>query len=278
MQLMHFPRYIRRGARDYFYLALRPVLPGAPLGKASDEEGAWTTTGLPQGGFPYALATASLRPDPARPETKVRLLKIDPSVVFATTTSGSEETLAAIFPAEAAETSRRDHSQSAARDPAPHAVSLWLGARRAIVASTRPDPSASLVASGSAEPRGKVAAALAIDEDGMVLYAEVATAADPSQDGALLEGLLHAARAQAAVYLAAPLVAALSGTRDLAGHPVRVPDGALRLLRDRTPRARRVFTETPVLPPHEWMPLQRQTRLFKEPEPATSASADAPEP
>jgi hypothetical protein len=53
MQLMHFPRYIRRGARDYFYLALRPVLPGAPLSTASQEagEGTWTIRDL-AGGFP----------------------------------------------------------------------------------------------------------------------------------------------------------------------------------------------------------------------------------
>ena len=31
MQLMHFPRYIRRGARDYFYLMVKPLLPLAPF-------------------------------------------------------------------------------------------------------------------------------------------------------------------------------------------------------------------------------------------------------
>ncbi|HXN33914.1 MAG TPA: hypothetical protein VN894_18720, partial [Polyangiaceae bacterium] len=57
---MLFPRYIQREARDFFYLTARPLLPGAPLDvgpPAEPDEGVWRTKGLPQHGFPYALAT-----------------------------------------------------------------------------------------------------------------------------------------------------------------------------------------------------------------------------
>jgi hypothetical protein len=70
MQLMHFPRYIRRGQRDFFYLTLRHIVPGPPLEvpPGSDrEDGRWRVEGLPQYGFPLALAATQIRPDPARP-------------------------------------------------------------------------------------------------------------------------------------------------------------------------------------------------------------------
>ena len=81
MRLMNFPRYIHREARDFFYLTLRHVLPGADIAASDIEsEGHWQTRGLPQHGFPFALATTSLRPDPQR-DLRVELLKIDPRVV-----------------------------------------------------------------------------------------------------------------------------------------------------------------------------------------------------
>src|SRR5262245_13907303 len=76
MPLMNFPRYIHREGRDFFYLTLRHILPGADVPGGREGEGHWLTRGLPQHGFPYALATTSLHPDPGGPN--VRLLQIDP--------------------------------------------------------------------------------------------------------------------------------------------------------------------------------------------------------
>ncbi|MGH7269905.1 MAG: hypothetical protein ACREJ3_05690, partial [Polyangiaceae bacterium] len=81
---MLFPRYIHREARDFFYLTSRSILPGAPAKTASSSpdpgpgEGAWTTHGLPQHGFPYALATTWLHGDARRPKLKLELLRADP--------------------------------------------------------------------------------------------------------------------------------------------------------------------------------------------------------
>jgi hypothetical protein len=78
-----FPRYVATLPRDFVYLTLRDVLPGAPLAPPISPplpgEGAWQTAGLPQGDdpFPAALATTTIRPDPARPDVSVRLLKVD---------------------------------------------------------------------------------------------------------------------------------------------------------------------------------------------------------
>src|SRR6185369_17627332 len=85
--LMHFPRYIKREGRDYFYMTLRHVLPGAALAPAVQpplpSEGEWRLKGLPQHGFPYALALTEVRPDAAHAGTRVRVLKIDPRTVSA---------------------------------------------------------------------------------------------------------------------------------------------------------------------------------------------------
>jgi hypothetical protein len=78
-----FPRYISTMPRDFVYLTLRDLLPGpdlaAPIEPRLPGEGRWQTAGLPQGPepFPAALATTTVRPDPARPGVSVRLLAID---------------------------------------------------------------------------------------------------------------------------------------------------------------------------------------------------------
>jgi hypothetical protein len=261
MQLQHFPRYIRRGARDYFYLLLRPTLPGVPLtqGAKEGEEGAWTTRGLPQFGFPYALATTAVRPDPARGETKVRVLKFDPSVVRAA--GSGDERADSVLSIDAASTGG-------------HGTSLWLTARHAVIGASAPASDAVRIATGSATPDGPARAALAVDADGMVVYAEVATAAAPSRDAALLATVLNQAHGGERLFLETPLVVAIGATDDLAGHPAHLTSAAIRLVRERAPRARRLFPETPILPPRDWMPLQRQTRWF----PKEVESAAAPEP
>jgi hypothetical protein len=288
MQLMHFPRYIRRGARDYFYLLLRPMLPGPPLaaGAKEGDEGAWTIKGLPQLGFPYALATTSVRPDPARAETKVRVLKFDPTVVRpARDGDGAAESVLAIdrtrAPGSPASNGASLASTSAPTRGAesPDEAALWLAARRAVIASQAPDRDAVRISTGITTPNGPAVAALGVDLDGMVVYAEVATVADPSRDAALLAMVLKEAHCGERLFLRSSLVVALGGVTDLAGHPVRLTSSAIRLVRERAERARRLFPETPILAPGDWTPLQRQTRWFpKEVEsaapPSSSPSAE----
>jgi hypothetical protein len=278
MQLMHFPRYIRRGARDYFYLMLRPTLPGAPLSfpGAAPGEGVWANDGLPEEPFPRALATTSLRPDPARPESKVRALKLDPSVVrIARSDDGAHGSLLAASRSGAVHDERRGAGSASASLAPTSDVTLWFDGGHVVLASAAPSAGATAFLAGRrAADRAKAGAC--VDEDGMVLFAEVATAPDPARDGALLARVFDAARCKERMYLTTPLALTIADQHDLSGHPAPVSHDAVRLVRETLPRARRVFADTKVLPPAEWMPLQRQTRYFPKPEPpASSASADA---
>ncbi|MFH2006999.1 MAG: hypothetical protein ABI333_10480 [bacterium] len=84
MYTVPFPRYIRRDWRDFFYLSLRGILPGANvppvIQPARTGEGVWSVSGLPQGKepFPPRIAITSLRPDVSRPQLTVQLVKLDP--------------------------------------------------------------------------------------------------------------------------------------------------------------------------------------------------------
>jgi hypothetical protein len=266
MQLMHFPRYIRRGARDYFYLMLRPLLPRPPLtvGAREPGEGSWSLKDLPQHGWPYALAATVVRPDASRPETKIRVLEIDPALIRPAPRDGGDADLVlAVDPAARAD---------------PGDAALWLGAERGTIAAAAPAADALLLARGAAAPDRPAAAAAGVDADGKIVYAEVVTAANPARDGAVLGSVLDDAGCTARLFFSVPLALALGGARDLSFHPVRPSPRAIRLVRGPTPGAQRLFPETPILPPQEWMPLQRQTRWFpKEPEPGASASAASPD-
>ncbi len=257
LQLMHFPRFIRRGARDYFYMMLRPLLPEEPLVVGAPEagEGVWTVRGLPQLGWPNALATTSVRPDPARPETKVRLLMLDPTVLAP---AAQDETTAVV----------------ASIEPAPNgAVHLDVGNGVASVATGAARPGDATLVAGEPNPLPHTVAAACVDRWGKIVYAEVATAADPARDGPALASVLDALRCRARLFLSATLRIAIAG-RDLSDHPIHVAASAVRLVRRPAPAAQRLFPDTPVLPPEVWTPLQRQTRWFpKDPEPPASASA-----
>jgi len=84
MYTVPFPRFIRRDWRDFFYLSLRNILPGANvppvLRPGLAGEGVWSVSGLSQGNnpFPPRIATTSLRPDAGRPQVVVQLVKLDP--------------------------------------------------------------------------------------------------------------------------------------------------------------------------------------------------------
>ena len=257
LQLMHFPRFIRRGARDYFYLMLRPLLPEEPLlvGTPEPGEGVWSVHGLPQLGWPNALATTTVRPDPSRPETKVRLLMLDPTVLRPAAMNETAAVVASIDPTEGG------------------AAHLEIGNGVATVATSAPQPGAASVLAGNPDPPLRTAAAACVDRWGKVVYAEVATAPDPARDGHGLAMVLDALGCRQRLFLATPLHVAIGG-RDLSDHPLRAATNAVRLVRRPAPAAQRLFPDTPVLPPEVWTPLQRQTRWFpKDPEPGASASA-----
>jgi hypothetical protein len=262
MGLMHFPRYIKREARDYFYMTLRHVLPGAKVAPAVASpavagEGEWRVKGLPQHGFPYALALTEVRLDPARPDLKARLLKIDPRAVSAAAASAK--------PAPGAQTvAVLDAGDAATGD----AASLWHSAGAFSIGAQPPVAEAVRLASSHA---GASAAAVGvIDDGGMLVYAELVPppAAPSPADAKLLDDLLKRLGASSRMALAKVLPIALGGDTDLAGGAVRAPTsaGAVRLVRAALPGGRRFFEDTPVVPFNTWYPLQQQRiRYFKKP-------------
>lgn len=75
---MPFPRYSDRDARDFFYLTLKPILPGPHLAleAGAEGEGVFSTEGLPHAGFPLPFARAWMG---AEEEARTWLVRIDPS-------------------------------------------------------------------------------------------------------------------------------------------------------------------------------------------------------
>ncbi len=257
MALMNFPRYIDRESRDFFYLTLRHVIPGNPIpAELNPDDGGWVTKALPQHGWPLAIATASLRPDPARPDTKVRIIKLDAKVTRARTGfEKGQETVLTFGPAHGKESRH-----------------LWwtpIGFEIGPGADAAP-PGAVLIASGHDlnGAHGKpIVAGMGITAGNMLVYAEIMTGRQRGADAKLIRDVLSRLGCTHPLYLERSLDPALGGERDLSGHPVRPVASAVSLVRRDPPGARRIFEDTEIVHPDVWAPLQRKrVRYFKKPE------------
>lgn len=252
MGLMNFPRYIQREARDYFYLTLRPVLPGhdleVPEAAATQGEGKWRTKGLPQHGFPYAVATTQLHPDPSRPQTKALLVKIDPKTINMAT-EPSDKVVVSLSNA----------------NPVPNQPTLWLSGDTVVVSSTLVEGAAPVV-SGFAPDHPEAAKAVAAlgvqDDDGMLVYAEVQEGREAGRDGALLSQLLDKLACSTKLLLTRPLLPSFGQQPDA---PAQRFERVVHFVRVDAPGAERIFESTPIVEPSVWAPLQaRRIRYFKK--------------
>ncbi len=270
MSEQNFPEYMHLNGRDFFYLTRRPELPGrdvTPLvTPAQPGEGAWRTKGLPQHGFPYALAITTVRPSLARADAAMRVVRIDPRTVLPAGSEGTTEST----PTIAVFTGAR-----ALLQPGP---AVWLSGSRFALAGGPPSPHALALARTrpiGAGPPPRAAVGID-DQDGMLAWVELPPNATPDAStraamGALLDALHCTARAA----VDGDARALLGGTLDAAGNPVVPPEGLVaRLVRGSTPAAR-LFFDTPPVGPGVWQPLQMQrVRYFSHPKPK---DAGAPE-
>jgi hypothetical protein len=257
MALMNFPRYIGTEQRDFFYLTLRPILPGnavpSVIHPAEPGEGTWRTQGLEQQGWPPAIATTHLRPDPNRPGTGVGLVKLDPRLLRAPRTgeTGAKRVVEFRTPAE-----RKDMT-----------LSLWHSTREGFVLGKEPPSGdATRISLGyGADERQAVSAsaAIGIDRDGMLVYARVTEGANPASDGVLLRGLLESLGCESLLFFPSPLGAELAAPG--AEAPVGTPGSGVVLVRAEGPAARRIFTETPIVGPKRWAPLQNRRAQTQPP-------------
>jgi hypothetical protein len=244
MALMNFPRYIETESRDFFYLTLRHILPGEPvtpgLEPAEPGEGTWRVQGLPQHGWPHSVATTNLRPDPARPQARVGLIKIDPKFVRPFRIGDHD-----VKPVIALRNTPFEGSGH---------FSVWHSETRGFaIGHEPPEPKAMRVTSGFAlDDELPVSAAIGIDGAGMLVYARVTEGADPKLDGALLHALLKRLSCEQMMVLPKALTVVMGESVDDTQAPL---DGVL-LVRSEGPGARRVFPETPIVSPKRWAPLQ----------------------
>jgi hypothetical protein len=278
MQEQNFPQYIHRDNRDFFYLTQRPVLPGAdlpaPVTPKQPGEGVWRTKGLPQHGFPYAMATAWTRPDPEHPASKVRAVRVDPRTVRHAGSSGTT-----------ADTPTVISFVGSGKAPKTGELGLWLANGVFLIGGSAPDdnPGAALAIGVpvSAPPAMTSRVAVGVhDEDGMLEWIELFPEVHADAKTALLlDKQLERSGCSMRMLVPGDARALLGGSLDPSGDPAP-PAGTAptaRLVRGSPPGAHLAFDSTPVVPPAVWQPLQMQrVRYFRKPSKEKSPDAGAP--
>jgi hypothetical protein len=229
---MRFPRYTARDPRDFFYLTLRPTLPGPALVAVEGlADGlALSTDGLPHAGWPYAFARGSQA------------------------SSGGESWIVRIDPTRAVPQplAQERHTRALAHLAGPASGSHVLLARRETVGvSFVIEP---MGASGTEIVRGALAtrastAALGADRDGFLVYAE----------GPAAMSLLEAAGVSSAIDLGAPAMGfdTDEGTAGPDGHPRELGAG-IALLAEEAPSAEVLWPDNEPTPYSQWGYLQGQ--------------------
>jgi hypothetical protein len=253
MALMNFPRYVNVEQRDFFYLTLRAILPGEPVpprvSPPEPSEGAWRVEGLPQHGWPYAVATTNLRADAKDPEFRVGLIKLDPKLVRVARAGDVDPKIVVELRGQG--------------EADPGQVTLYHADGSGFHIAYQPRAKgAERVASGfpADAPAAKDAtAAMGIDETGALIYARVTGGQHASGDGERLASLLAELGCQTTLFMTRP-VAALLGN---AGEASLAPGLGVRLVRAEGPGARRLFPDTPIVKPTKWAPLQQKRVRYK---------------
>ncbi len=273
MQHQNFPQYIHRDGRDFFYLTARYVLPGADVPAPSPRapgEGKFRVKGLPQHGFPYALAIAESR-IPSAPDVRVRVIRVDPRAVTAKRREDAQGTPVVL-------TVGRMPMKEAAREDGD--LGLFHTGHVFIVGKqSGPPEGALLIARGTSEvgeSASRAQAAVGVgDEDGMLQWVELAPGIAPSAVTARAMGeLLTSMGCTSRMWLLAGTRAALGGTLDSAGQTVAPPSPEAVLVRADAPGAHPFFSDTPIVGQEVWSPLQNaRVRYFKKPGAPGSASA-----
>ena len=306
---MLFPRYIHRDARDFFYLTARTVLPGAPIagtgepGSPMDGEGGnWRVKGLPQHGYPYAVAITSVRLGPEATDKRARVLRIDPRTVMGATgapAAGSE--IVATFgkarvvaaPPTPGDKKRPAGGRSPAAgtnesgDAGAGARRLWIGGHVFGIDRGVPTTGGAIAdvvaidASGANEARSAVGIA---DEDGMLQWVELLPEdkADATTADRMLK-LLDRLGCSSRGLVTGDVRAFLGGSLDIGGQAASAPSATVGLVRTAAPGARAMFESNEIVPQSVWFPLQEKRvkwrpTLAPPDKPATSGSAASPAP
>jgi hypothetical protein len=231
------------------------------------DEGKFWVKGLPQHGYPYAIAVTTVHPDAQRPELRLRVMRIDPRCVQPAGAEGTTDDTPTIV------------TFSGGTLPRKNEMGVFLQRDTFALATAPPDGSAVPLLTGVVPPVGEPTSknpelkgartAVGIhDEEGMLEWVEFAPESPTPPDSAnLLLAVLAESGCSRRVVLRTPGTARVGGTVDLDGvaaDPVIGPTA--RLVRAEPPSARLYFDGTAVVPPTVWQPLQaKRVRYFRKP-------------
>jgi hypothetical protein len=250
MHLMNFPRYVRTDSRDFMYVTHRAILSKERLeGEATlpQPKGlAWQLQGLPQHGYPPAIALGqAASPQSGSPKISVMLIDakwVEPCRTQCRTTSRVFSTRVPTSPSE---------------------LRAYVHRRGFVIANQAPDDTAVLVAAGQPKNRVKAArAALGVTDGQWLYYLEATSGGNPAHDAATFDRALDEFGCRARLFLDRPLGLTIGDGE---------PDGAderIQWLRSETPLARRILEATPIVPYQTWAPLQAKRVRYKRQPPA----------
>ncbi|MBL8600586.1 MAG: hypothetical protein JNK72_01550 [Myxococcales bacterium] len=251
MHEMSFPRYIKRDPRDFFYLLLRPVLPGEnlrpPQASAQPNEGVFSVAGLGDAPFPWPMARTRVRPDPAQPDRWVNLVRVDPRRVALCAPDQAPAPFARVV---------------GLGPDAPQGLRIvWSapqGGGRWGVADAGPG-----IAVSPLEPGATVTRGAGLDDDGFLVWA-VADRGTPD----LIDRALRLAGCRSRRFALPPSAAlSLSGGRDAAGAAIDPSSTAAWALTLRDERgATRVFPEVTPVPQRVWYEAQHRRVRYQRSE------------
>lgn len=255
MTPMRFPRYIGTDPRDFFYLTLRPVLPGPPIEDADGGEGAgvFDTRGLPNAGWPHAFARAWLGGGQGE---RTWLVRIDPrrAPPAPVAPEGATRALAYL-------TGARAH----APETAPHALyaeRLLIGWRWGV--GRPPQGARVLLAGPPLAEQPDAGAALGVDPDGFLVYAERQAGARRSLAERMAQAGVTAAVALPPGVRLALVVGDHTVAPDAFERPLD-PAEAIALVADERPRTEVLWPDVEPMPYRFWWRLQdTRVRYFRE--------------
>jgi hypothetical protein len=273
MTPLRFPRYLGRDPRDFFFMSLRPVLPGPELAVGTQRI-PFETAGLPHAGWPAAFARAQLASSDG---TGSWLVRIDPTraVPEPVADESLHRVLARIVP----------WSQDDAVEGGEPSLAFYVERGPSMLRRYRvgppPEEALPVLAGPPLAQTPGARAALALDAAGFLLYAE----ADPGENPEMLALRMQRAGARQMMAVAGMSfvvdgkLVAVDGARE-----VKVPRGqSVALMAEARPRAQVLFPEVKPRPYRFWGWLQDQRvryfptgePRFKAPPGAVDAQADA---
>lgn len=245
MHPLGFPRYIKRDPRDFFYLMLRPVLPGAPMRTLASPpvagEGRWTIDGLSHAPFPWPFARTRIRPDAGHPDRWVNLLRVDPRRVQPGAVGAAGRVASVLAPGASEGPRIRWDAQSGGR---------WIDA-------TEGDGfEGAALGTGSSATRGAC-----VDRDGFLVLA----VADRPMPDLLAAALQLVDCTGAPIALAPGVTISTEATRDALGATI-APDAAPRfdLVLRAGGGAERVFPEVRPVPVRVWHDAQHRRVRYRQ--------------